>query len=66
MKHVAMHDDQLHVDEDIARRLIHEQFPQWADLAVRLVPTAATVNAIFRLGSRWRLGFRSVRPIRTQ
>lgn len=24
-----MHDDQLHIDEDLARRLIVEQFPGW-------------------------------------
>lgn len=50
MQRVAMHEDQLHVDEEAARRLIHGQFPQWVELAVRVVPTAATVNAIFRLG----------------
>lgn len=45
-----MHEDQIQVDEDVARRLVHEQFPQWAELTVRTVPTAATVNAIFRVG----------------
>ncbi len=46
----SMHDDQLHVDVDVATRLIREQFPQWAALEVRAVATAATVNAIFRIG----------------
>lgn len=45
-----MHDDQLVVDVDMVRGLVDDQFPQWSDLVVRAVPTAATVNAIFRLG----------------
>lgn len=48
---MAMHDDELRVDLDTAVRLIREQFPQWADLHVRPVATAATVNAIFRIGA---------------
>lgn len=47
---MAMHEDQLFVGEDAVRQLIREQFPQWAELGVRPVPTAATVNAIFRVG----------------
>lgn len=45
-----MHDDQLDVPVDVVRRLVAEQFPEWADLPVRGVKTAATVNAIFRVG----------------
>jgi aminoglycoside phosphotransferase (APT) family kinase protein len=45
-----MHKDELHIDEELARRLIHEQFPQWRGLDVRMVPTSATVNAIFHIG----------------
>jgi aminoglycoside phosphotransferase (APT) family kinase protein len=45
-----MHDDQLDIDVDNVRRLIHDQFPQWSSFVVRAVPTAATVNAIFRVG----------------
>jgi aminoglycoside phosphotransferase (APT) family kinase protein len=47
---MAMHEDQLPVGISTVRRLIHEQFPQWADLAIREVTTAGTVNAIFRIG----------------
>src|SRR3990170_6822449 len=47
---VAMHEDQLEVDAPTVRRLVHDQFPQWRGRAVRRVQTAATVNAIFRLG----------------
>jgi aminoglycoside phosphotransferase (APT) family kinase protein len=50
MNRVAMHEDQLRVDNDLARRLIYEQFPDWSALDVRSVPTAGTVNAIFRVG----------------
>lgn len=45
-----MHDDELDVSVDVVRRLVAEQFPEWADLPVRSVETAATVNAIFRIG----------------
>jgi aminoglycoside phosphotransferase (APT) family kinase protein len=45
-----MHDDQLEVDLATVRRLVDDQFPQWAERPVRRVHTAATVNAIFRVG----------------
>lgn len=48
---MGMHDDQLHIDEDVARRLIVGQFPQWRDEHVRHIVTGGTVNAIFRIGS---------------
>ncbi|WP_171165180.1 aminoglycoside phosphotransferase family protein [Streptomyces sp. I05A-00742] len=38
------------VDEDLVRRLVAGQFPQWADLAVKRFPSDGTVNAMFRLG----------------
>jgi aminoglycoside phosphotransferase (APT) family kinase protein len=45
-----MHADELEIDEPLVRRLIAEQFPEWAGRTlVRAVP-AGTVNAIFRLG----------------
>ena len=47
---MAMHEDQLEVDEPTVRRLVNEQFPQWKGRPVRQVRTAATVNAIFRIG----------------
>jgi aminoglycoside phosphotransferase (APT) family kinase protein len=47
---MAMHDDQLHIDEEIARHLIHEQFPHWRFKRVRDLATDGTVNAIFRIG----------------
>lgn len=45
-----MHADELEIDEALVRRLLAEQFPQWANLALSRVEPAGTVNAIFRLG----------------
>ena len=45
-----MHRDQLRADAETVRRLLRDQFPQWAALPVRPLTSAATVNAIFRLG----------------
>ncbi|MFD5327981.1 aminoglycoside phosphotransferase family protein [Streptomyces sp. NPDC127092] len=41
---------QTRLDEDLVRRLIAAQFPQWAGLPVREMATAGTDNAMFRLG----------------
>jgi aminoglycoside phosphotransferase (APT) family kinase protein len=45
-----MHVDELEVDEPLVRRLLEEQFPQWADRPLRRVEHGGTVNAVFRLG----------------
>jgi aminoglycoside phosphotransferase (APT) family kinase protein len=45
-----MHADELDLDEALVRRLLREQFPEWADLPLRRVEPGGTVNAIFRLG----------------
>jgi aminoglycoside phosphotransferase (APT) family kinase protein len=45
-----MHVDQLSISEKTVRRLVHAQYPQWADRSVLRVATAGTVNAIFRVG----------------
>jgi len=45
-----MHDDEIPVDEGVARRLLAGQFPRWAGLPVRRVPSAGTSHALFRLG----------------
>jgi aminoglycoside phosphotransferase (APT) family kinase protein len=47
---LVMHEGQLEVDVLTVRRLVHDQFPQWRERAIRQVRTAATVNAIFRVG----------------
>jgi aminoglycoside phosphotransferase (APT) family kinase protein len=46
-----MHPDEVGVDEALVRRLLAEQFPQWADLALRRVEPTGTVNVVFRLGA---------------
>ncbi len=47
---MAMHDDQVDVNVPTVRLLVDDQFPQWRGRAVRQLHTAATDNAIFRLG----------------
>lgn len=42
--------DRRLVDEGLVRRLVANQFPQWADLPVRPVPTNGWDNQTFRLG----------------
>jgi aminoglycoside phosphotransferase (APT) family kinase protein len=49
---VRMHADELAIDEALVRRLLDEQFPQWAALPLRRIEPSGTVNAIFRLGDR--------------
>jgi|tagenome__1003787_1003787.scaffolds.fasta_scaffold20874668_2 aminoglycoside phosphotransferase (APT) family kinase protein len=48
---MVMHPEQIRVDEHTARRLIHDQFPEWRGMSVESMHTAGTVNAIFRIGS---------------
>ena len=45
-----MHVDELEIDEALVRRLLANQFPEWADLPLRRIEPSGTVNAIFRLG----------------
>jgi aminoglycoside phosphotransferase (APT) family kinase protein len=45
-----MHADEVALDDALVRRLVAEQFPEWAGLPLRRVEPAGTVNAIFRLG----------------
>jgi aminoglycoside phosphotransferase (APT) family kinase protein len=47
---VALHADEFSIDPDLVRSLLTQQFPQWADLPLIQLPTAGTVNLIFRLG----------------
>ena len=46
----TMHDDELELDDALVRRLLAEQFPEWAQLPLQRVEPSGTVNAIFRLG----------------
>ena len=45
-----MHEDELELDEQLVRRLLADQFPEWSELPLRRVEPSGTVNAIFRLG----------------
>ncbi|MEU6197341.1 aminoglycoside phosphotransferase family protein [Streptomyces sp. NPDC047061] len=50
-----MNTEQMHpgthpIDDDLVRRLIAGQFPQWAGSAVERIASGGTVNAMFRLG----------------
>jgi aminoglycoside phosphotransferase (APT) family kinase protein len=45
-----MHTDELAIDESLVRRLLTGQFPEWAELPLRRIEPAGTVNAIYRLG----------------
>lgn len=45
-----LHDDQIPVDEPLARRLVEQQFPDWSDLPIRMVDSGGTDNAVLRLG----------------
>jgi aminoglycoside phosphotransferase (APT) family kinase protein len=45
-----MHADELHTDAALARRLLAEQFPDWAGLPIERVPSSGTDNALYRLG----------------
>ena len=45
-----MHADELDLDVPLVRGLLEAQFPHWAQLPLERVPSAGTVNALFRLG----------------
>ena len=47
-----MHDDQVHIDVDVVRRLINDQFPEYRDEPIKELGTTGTVNAIFRIGTQ--------------
>lgn len=46
------HDDEVEVDEDLVRRLLRAQHPQWADLRLSLVEPTGTDHTIYRLGTQ--------------
>jgi aminoglycoside phosphotransferase (APT) family kinase protein len=47
-----MHVGELQIGDGLVRRLLCEQFPQWADLPLTRVVPSGTVNAIFRIGGQ--------------
>ncbi len=46
-----MHKNEFPIDETLVDQLIKAQFPKWADLSLKLVPSIGTDNALYRLGS---------------
>lgn len=48
-----MHVDEIEIGEALVRRLLVDQFPQWADLPLRRIEPPGTDNAIFRLGDKY-------------
>ena len=46
-----MHADEFEIDIALVQRLVAEQFPKWAELSLKPVPSAGTDNALFRLGN---------------
>ena len=51
MTNMKMHDDELYIDSTLLMRLLEAQFPKWAMLPIKQIPSAGTDNAIFRLGA---------------
>ena len=45
-----MHADEVDTDASLVGRLLGAQFPRWADLSIEPVRSAATDNALYRLG----------------
>ena len=54
---VKMHVDQVDITVGTVAALVAAQFPQWKHYPIRPVPSAGTVNAIFRLGDEIVLRF---------
>lgn len=51
MSSQKMHTNEVTTHVSLVRRLLTSQFPQWANLPIKPVPSAGTDNAIFRLGN---------------
>jgi len=47
-----LHEGEVDIGPDLVARLVSEQFPRFANLAIRAVESTGTVNAIYRLGDR--------------
>lgn len=46
MPPAPMHADEARIDAALVRRLLAGQFPQWAELPLKRVESAGTVNAL--------------------
>lgn len=45
-----MHADEVAVGDEVVRRLVAEQLPEWGGLTIRRLPPVGTDNHLFRLG----------------
>lgn len=45
-----MHPDEVAFGDDLARRLVDSQFPQWSELPLERIGASGTVNVLYRLG----------------
>jgi len=50
VKSVKMHANEVDTDVSLVRRLLAGQFPQWANLPIKPVPSYGTDHAIYRVG----------------
>jgi aminoglycoside phosphotransferase (APT) family kinase protein len=50
MTRPRMHVDEIETSVELARALLREQHPQWADLPIQPVTSAGTMHALYRLG----------------
>ena len=60
-----MHDNQVHIDADVIRGMIIDQFPEYRHERIEQLETTGTVNAIFRIGSgvAARFPLRTMKPV---
>ncbi|MBP3961587.1 aminoglycoside phosphotransferase family protein [Paenibacillus lignilyticus] len=49
-KPVKMHNNEVEIDASLVRRLLEEQFPEWAELPLTRIQSSGTDNAIYLLG----------------
>jgi aminoglycoside phosphotransferase (APT) family kinase protein len=49
---MAVHPDEIPIDDAFVARLVQAQMPRWAELALRRIASSGTDNIIYRLGDR--------------
>jgi aminoglycoside phosphotransferase (APT) family kinase protein len=47
---LRLHDDELRIDEDVVRRMVADQLPEYASAPVHRLPASGSSNSLFRLG----------------
>jgi aminoglycoside phosphotransferase (APT) family kinase protein len=46
-------EDQVDSDEELVRKLLTDQFPEWSQLPIHRIASDGTDNAIYRLGDEF-------------